>query len=117
MCGGVEENPGLATSSNMVVDVDAPSSQDPPLLPPPPNMPGPPPDFEVDLAHGGEFPPTNPPQDAAGNQIRITTRPAMGPLTMPPNVTPTDILKLRVSVIRHLPSGLQADFSTALGGA
>ena len=116
-CGDVEENPGPVTSSNMVVDVDAPSPQDPPLLPPPPNMPGPPPDFEVDLAHGGEFPPTNPPQDPAGNHIRITTRPAMGPLTMPPNVTPSDILKLRVSVIRHLPSGLQAEFSTALGGS
>ena len=116
MCGDVEQNPGPATQSIMHVDADAPSTSDPPLLPPPPLMPGPQPDFEVDLAHGGEFTPPMAPLDEVGNTIRITTRLAMGPLNLPPTVTPADILRIRVSVIRHLPSGLQADFSTALAG-
>ena len=56
-CGDVEENPVPVTQADMQVDVDAPSTTDPPLLPSPPPISGPQPDFEVDLAHGGEFPP------------------------------------------------------------
>jgi hypothetical protein len=74
-------------------------------------------DNAPDLAHGGDCGVEVQAVDQAGNGVRINTRPLLGALQCPSPLPLMALLQLRVTTVRHLPSVLQGDVSSALGAA